>query len=258
MDLGLERAGMECAWQVEIDGFCRKVLTKHWPNVPKFNDVREVGKRNLESVDLIAGGFPCQDISNAANAGNGRIGLAGSRSGLWYEMHRIICELRPRFVFVENVSALTFRGLGDVLRDLAESGFDAEWDCLSAAFFGAPHRRERLLLIAYANEIRSENGAHSAAFLPASEEWKFTQSFKNGQEWKSWAAAASQAVDGQISASDFCSVDDGLSEELDAIGAYGNAVVPQVAQWIGERIISIQRGDDCKTTTVESQGSFQP
>lgn len=83
IDLGLERAGMQCVWQVEIDEFCRKVLTKHWPDVPKFNDVRECGKHNLEQVDLIAGGFPCQDISNAGK----RAGIDGKQSGLWSEFH---------------------------------------------------------------------------------------------------------------------------------------------------------------------------
>ncbi|MDY6895180.1 MAG: DNA cytosine methyltransferase, partial [Thermotogota bacterium] len=149
-DLGLERAGMECKWQVEIDPFCQKVLAKHWPEVKKYEDVRKVGKHNLEPVDLICGGFPCQDISNAGS----RLGLAGKRSGLWAEYYRIICELRPRFIVVENVSALLVRGFGVVLGDLATCGYNAEWQCFPAAYFGAPHPRDRVFIVAYSNRIR--------------------------------------------------------------------------------------------------------
>jgi DNA (cytosine-5)-methyltransferase 1 len=148
LDLGLERAGHRCAWQVEWDAYCRSVLSLHFPTVPKFSDVREVGAHNLAAVDMICGGFPCQDISSAGR----RAGIKeGTRSGLWSEFHRIICELRPPYVLVENVEALRHRGrgLGRVLGDLAASGFDAEWDVLPAGAFGAPHLRERLFLFAW-------------------------------------------------------------------------------------------------------------
>jgi DNA (cytosine-5)-methyltransferase 1 len=152
LDLGLEQAGHKCSWQVEADDYCKSVLSRHWPSIPKFDDVREVGAKNLAKVDLICGGFPCQDVSSAGR----RAGIqAGTRSGLWYEFHRIICELRPRFVLVENVEALRHkqRGLGRVLGDLAESGYDAEWDCLSASAFGAPHLRERLFIFAWDRSV---------------------------------------------------------------------------------------------------------
>lgn len=115
LDLGLERAGMKCAWQVEIDEYARKILTKHWPDIPKFTDVRTVGKHNLASVDVIAGGFPCQDVSLAGK----RRGLAGERSGLWAEYFRIIGELRPRVALIENVPGLLTAGFDRVLCDLA-------------------------------------------------------------------------------------------------------------------------------------------
>lgn len=155
MDLGLERAGMECAWQVEIDEFCRKVLTKHWPNVPKFNDVRECGKHNLEPVDLIAGGFPCQDISVGNQAGQG---LEGERSGLWSEMFRIISELRPGFALVENVANLFNRGIERVLGNLAGIGYDAEWQVIPASAVGAPHTRSRVFIVAYPASLRRDDG----------------------------------------------------------------------------------------------------
>ena len=150
IDLGLERAGMTCKWQVEIDPFCRKVLAKHWPDVRRYEDVRRVGIENLEPVDVIAGGFPCQDVSVAGK----KAGIKeGTRSGLWFEFHRIICELRPRYVFVENVTGLLVDGMGIVLADLADAGYDAEWQVLSAADVGAPHLRKRVFIMAYSQDI---------------------------------------------------------------------------------------------------------
>lgn len=223
MDLGLERAGMQCAWQVEIDEFCRKVLTKHWPNVPKFNDVRECGKHNLERVDLIAGGFPCQDISYTGLGA----GLNGERSGLWFQMFRIICELRPRYVLVENVSALLNRGAGRVLADLAGVGFNAEWETLRASDFGAPHRRERVFIAAYANE---GNGKAGLGVEPNGAR----KIFRTGNQecFPLWLQTADQ----------FVGVDDGIPYRLyeSRAGAIGNAVVPQIAQWIGERIVQFE------------------
>lgn len=147
MDLGLDRAGMECRWQVEIDPFCSRVLAKHWPGVKRYGDIRDVDGTELERVDLIAGGFPCQGFSFMGLGA----GLADERSGLWFEMLRIIRYLRPRFILVENVSALLTRGMGRVLSDLAALRYDAEWDCIRAGYLGAPHERERVFLLAYAN-----------------------------------------------------------------------------------------------------------
>lgn len=155
IDLGLERAGMTCAWQVEIDPYATRVLQKNWPTVRRWPDVRtfppacvhvkEGGAcwRGCEKefrVDLIAGGFPCQDVSCIGQ----RAGIDGTQSGLWKEYLRIIRTLRPRFVFVENVAALRSNGLDRVLGDLAASGFDAEWDCVPARAVGANHERDRI------------------------------------------------------------------------------------------------------------------
>lgn len=149
IDLGLERAGMTCAWQVERDAYCSAVLAKHWPGVRRYEDVRTFPPAltafpDADDIDLIAGGFPCQDVSQA---GKGE-GIDGERSGLWREYARIVRVLRPRFVLVENVSRLTIRGLDRVLGDLAELGFDAEWTRLSAADLGAPHLRQRIFIVA--------------------------------------------------------------------------------------------------------------
>lgn len=147
LELGLERSisGAFTAWQVEQDPYARAVLAKHWPEVKRYENVEEVGSGNLERVELICGGFPCQDISVAGKG----VGIEGARSGLWAEYARIIRELRPRYVVVENVPALITRGLGRVLGDLAESGYDATWDCIPAEAVGAHHRRDRLFVIAW-------------------------------------------------------------------------------------------------------------
>lgn len=164
--LGLERTGgFETVAFCEIEPFCQKVLAKHWPGVPCYDDVRELTAERLAAdgivPDVITGGFPCQDISVAGKGA----GIAdGTRSGLWSEIARLAGELRPRYVVVENVAAL-LSGPGEqpggwfgrVLGDLAALGFDAEWHCIPAAYVGAPHRRDRAWLVAYpASERRKE------------------------------------------------------------------------------------------------------
>jgi hypothetical protein len=129
LELGLERAGMRVLWHCEQDPFCRAVLKRHWPDNPCFPDVREVRGAEVPRVDLLCGGFPCQDVSAAGR----RAGILGERSGLWAEFARLVRELRPRYVLVENVPGLLVRGLGDVLGDLADDGYDAEWDGIPAA-----------------------------------------------------------------------------------------------------------------------------
>ena len=146
IDLGLERAGMECAWQVENDDYCQRVLAKHWPNVPRYGDIKEVDFARLEPVELLAGGFPCQDLSYAGKG----LGLSGARSGLWSEFKRAVRVVRPRYVLVENVPGLLGRGMGAVLGDLASLGYDVEWESIPAAAVGAPHLRWRVFVVAYA------------------------------------------------------------------------------------------------------------
>ena len=148
--LGLERTGgFETVAFCEIDPFCRRVLAKHWPEVPVHDDIQVLSADWLAETgawpDVICGGFPCQDLSYAGKGA----GLAGERSGLWREYARLIGEIRPRFVLVENVAALLGRGLADVLGDLAALGYDAEWHCIPASSIGAPHRRDRVWILAY-------------------------------------------------------------------------------------------------------------
>lgn len=149
IDLGLEMSGMTCYWQVEINEYARRVLQKHWPHVPKENDVATFPRGKISSwqVDLIAGGFPCQPVSCAGR----RQGRCDSR-WLWPHFARIVRLLRPKYVVLENVPGLLIRGHGfeDVLGELAGMGFDAEWAVLPACAFGAVHPRERVFIVAYA------------------------------------------------------------------------------------------------------------
>ena len=147
--LGLERTGgFETVAFCEIDSFCRQVLAKHWPGVPIHDDIQVLSADWLAETgawpDVICGGFPCQDISVAGKGA----GLGGERSGLWRDYARLIGEIRPRYVLVENVAALLGRGLADVLGDLAALGYDAEWHCIPASAIGAPHRRDRVWIVA--------------------------------------------------------------------------------------------------------------
>jgi DNA (cytosine-5)-methyltransferase 1 len=220
LELGLERAGMSVVWQVEIDDYCRRVLTKHWPDVPKFIDVREVGAHNLEYVDVICGGFPCQDVSLAGT----QAGLAGERSGLWHEFARVIREIRPRFVLVENVAALLSNGFGVVLSELATNGYDAEWDVLPAGYFGAPHRRERVFLLAHSHESdgQARVGSESQRARPIF-------AGRDCPGFPIWLQTTAESH----------RVDDGIPARIyeARVGALGNAVVPQVAEYIGRLIV---------------------
>lgn len=161
LDLGFERAGLKCVWQVEKDDFCRKVLRKHWPNVPQWDDVTTFTGEGFERPDVIAGGFPCQDLSLAGKRG----GLEGERSGLWWEFARIIRILRPRYVVIENVPGIAIpvgpgrpAPLGCVLGELAHLGFDAEWSPISARSLGSTQLRRRVFIIAYPKGQRGRPG----------------------------------------------------------------------------------------------------
>lgn len=224
-DLGLERTGgFKTVAFCEIDPFCRRVLAMHWPEVPCYDDVRTLTAERLAAdgiaVDVICGGFPCQDLSEAGE----RAGIDGERSGLWSEYARLIGELRPRYALVENVTGLLDgeRGawFGRVLRDLATLGYDAEWHCIQAADLGAAHIRDRVW---------------SAAFLPdASQEWCL-------ERWLE-QFAKSRAPAGDIHS--FSNepepprVADGVPNRMDRVGACGNAVIPQIPELIGRAILA--------------------
>jgi DNA (cytosine-5)-methyltransferase 1 len=165
--LGLERAGMTTVAFCEIEPYCRAVLRKHWPHVPCYDDVRSLTAKRLSAdgiaVDVICGGFPCQDIS-CAGAG---AGIEGERSGLWREYARLIGELRPRFAIMENAADLLYRGLGHILADLASLGRDAEWHCIQASDVGAEHERDRCYIVSYPHLQHGQEGLGLFPYLKA-------------------------------------------------------------------------------------------
>jgi DNA (cytosine-5)-methyltransferase 1 len=226
-DLGFERAGYDVRWQVEIDDYANRVLAKHWPNVRRYRDVRECGATNLEPVDVVIGGFPCQDISFAGFGA----GLDGARSGLWAEYRRIIGELRPRYVVVENVAALLDRGIGRVLGDLATLGFDAEWSTLSACSVGLPHMRQRLFIVAYAN------GQHGRPRLRDS----ITRAFRPLQAFDGFARARTGYATRLANPSELYRDADGVPRWMERNRGIGNAVAPDVAEWIARRILEADK-----------------
>jgi DNA (cytosine-5)-methyltransferase 1 len=218
LDLGLERAGMTIAGQVEIDPWCRRVLAKHWPEVPRHDDVRTAAEwwGGRRAPDVVAGGFPCQDISNAHTNGS-RQALSGPRSGLWHAFAVIVACLAPRWVVVENVAAWK-RWVPAVRADLAALGYASVPVRLSAGSRGAVHQRPRDFVVANTDrqgESLRAIYAQVACLRPLS---------RDRGHWR-------QPFTGPVR------VDDGLPARVDRLRGLGNAVVPQVAEHIGRLIM---------------------
>ena len=269
--LGLERTGgFETVAFCEIEPFPRKVLAKHWPKVPQYEDVRELTKDILDrdgiSVDVITGGFPCQDISVAGE----QAGIEeGTRSGLWSEIIRLVGELRPQYVIVENVANLLSgpsdkRGgwFGRILADLAECGYDAEWENIPASAVGASHRRERVWIVGYPKKLVGngcESLRESSCKVPVLREFGGTsvvndvanansERLQGGQETRD--AGGSGTWGKQLFAR--CAnlqrpvwgiepavgrVANGVPGRVDRLKGLGNAVVPQIPELIGNAIL---------------------
>lgn len=221
--LGLEAAGMETIAFCEIDKKARLVLKKHWPNVPIFEDVQKLKREEVGTVDLICGGFPCQDISLAGKGA----GIEGKRSGLWWQFHRLINEIKPKWVIAENVSALRSRGLDTVLRSLNEIGYDAEWHCIPASAIGAKHTRDRIWIVAYPNSSRYSSQRHSI-----NQNWK---TLIQEREIKSLFESSGQ---GRWSTEPCVGrMVDGVPRRMDRLRQLGNAVVPLIPELIGRAIM---------------------
>ena len=259
LELGLEWAGVgHTVWQVEKDEYCRSTLERHWPQVKRYGDVRRVGKHNLEPVDLVCGGFPCQDISSPGKGA----GLTGQRSGLWSEFARIVSELQPTWVVVENVASGANLWVDAVVAGLGEISYQALPVPLSAQDVGAPHLRRRVFIVAHAvgQSIRdvterlprgrshpvqrtrkgvsmdhgcSRSLAHSSG---GGRGEGITPEGRRGQPWKFSEDRGWWCPEPSIRG-----VDDGVSNRVDRIRALGNAVVPQCAEVIGHLVLELQR-----------------
>jgi DNA (cytosine-5)-methyltransferase 1 len=300
---------MRTVWFCEQDEFCQRVLAKHWPGVPCHPDVRALvadtavdgrgpgrtGRPDPDGageqqpalqaglsvpvpyVDVLAGGFPCQDLSYAGKGA----GIDGERSGLWGEYARLIRELRPRYVVVENVTALLARGMGRVLGDLAACGYDAEWDCIPAAAVGAPHRRDRVWIVAYPNGAGLEGhrgpdrrpGELAAAARRGPDRTciycgRSTDDGSDEHEECFQRSAAENVADADAGRRDprcrpigarvqprpesqdagWWSVEPGVGrvahgvpQRVDRLRSLGNALVPQIAEWLGHQILQHER-----------------
>lgn len=260
--LGLERSGMQTIAFCEILPYCRAVLRKHWPGVPIFEDVRTLTAADVPGVDVICGGFPCQDISVAGKGA----GIEGERSGLWREYARLIGEIRPQYVIVENVAALLGRGMGKVLGDLAEIGYDAEWNIIPAAAVGAPHQRERIWIVAHPSQLqrngsdfyreyfksevsKSGNNCCSSDATNTNKQGlaKFNVSCDGGQEgerifaWSKFERILTEGRTEQWSTEpDVGRVANGVPSRVDRLRSLGNAVVPQIPELIGRAIMQAE------------------
>lgn len=230
LELGLEHAGMTTVGQVEIDATCRRILARHWPKVPRHDDVRTTitwwESQPRPAVQVVAGGFPCQPFSTAGLRG----GTTDERWG-WPWMRDVVRAVRPSYVVVENVAALLAdrAAFGWLLADLADLGFDAEWSVLSACAVGAPHTRDRLLLVAYTNSGDGTSGLGLGSIRPGS----LPEIRHRSRAWRDHvdrALAASRIDDRET---------DGLARQL--VKAGGNAVVVPVAQAIGTLIVEHAR-----------------
>ena len=267
-DLGLERAGCEIKWQVEIDPYCRRVLAKHWPGVQRYGDITTVDWSTVQRVDLLCGGFPCQDLSFAGK----RAGIDGARSGLWSEYVRAIRHLRPRYVLVENVPGLlTHAYMGRVLGDLSESGYDAEWDCIPASAVGAHHRRDRVWIVAYARctERRPWHSKRCAVLRQHNQDsereegaTQFEQCCEAGPEadttkWavekcplvfteklsRQFGGMGRRAIPGnywETHEPGLVGVAHGIPHRVDRLRGLGNAIVPQIAEALGRMIMEVE------------------
>ena len=268
--LGLERAGMKTVAFCEIDPKARQVLKKHWPDVPVYEDISTLKGDQIGTVDVICGGFPCQDISLAGKGA----GLEGARSGLWFEYHRLIKEIKPKYAIIENVSALRSRGLDQVLRSLAEIGYDAEWHCIPASAVGALHQRDRIWIVAYRDlhdrgngscaqshqwETRMESGSGGERQLESisSKELADTAGFGlQGSRQFEQSQYSTPIVTRQAIKSEYGRVSgiwatepalgrvaNGVPNRVDRLKQLGNAVVPQIPELIGRAIMEFENAN---------------
>ena len=266
--LGLERAGMRTVAFCEIDPYCQAVLRKRWFGIRCYPDIRQLTAARLARdgvhADIICGGFPCQDLSIAGKGA----GLDGARSGLWSELSRLVSEVRPKFAIVENVPTLLGRGLGRVLGDLAEIGYDAEWHCIPASAIGAPHQRDRIWIVAYPSgsgyglEIQSEckQGSEATPYSRGNGSSRPMAHADNGQ--RKQCGTTRRMGWGEIAAHDLASAEErtqwpaepdlprvahGIPARLDRLRSLGNSIVPQIAEVIGKAVMQ-QVTSTCLTT----------
>lgn len=225
--LGLHRAGgFETVAFCEISEYPRKVLNARYPGVKIYEDVCALTPERLAAdgiaPNVICGGFPCQDLSVAGKGA----GLEGKRSGLYREVIRLARDIRPRFILLENVAALLDRGLGVVLGDLAEIGYDAEWHCIPASYIGAWHRRDRVWLVAYPHGVSGQQGVAAQPILRQSD--LHEQLARIPPRWPGRSNLPSPRV---------CGRHDGPPYVVERLHGLGNGLHPGIAERIGRAVM---------------------
>lgn len=259
IEIGFEKAGFKTAWFVEKEEYAQKILRQHYPSTKIYDDITQIDFETVQPIDVLTGGFPCQDISNAGK----RAGIEGSRSSLWKYYSKAIRVLRPKVVFIENVSALTRRGLDVVLSDLASLGYDAEWHCVPASAVGANHQRDRIAILAYsydrgcvygqAQEFSAEGRQQTQfEFDQSSSEMAHTECERCNKRARKKLYTKQPSTERQNISNSSCKnewnkgwwsvepclgrVADGVSDRAHRIKALGNAVVPQWAEVFAQAI----------------------
>ena len=264
--------GFQTIQFVECEPYAQKILKKHWPDIPIHDDIKTYNPEPY-SADVVCGGFPCQDISTA---GQGKGITEETRSGLFYELIRVIRLVRPKYIILENVAAILNNGLGIVLGELAEAGFDCEWACIPASALGACHQRDRWWLVAYPNDNGSsspeksrsieetngrtekrqnETGKLEGSSQPRnSEVVQFDVADPSGDRLQgqirprlprqAWSQKNSRRLNSNWRLYESEPVlrrgDDGLSNRIHRLKALGNAVCPQVAAIPLQRVLDLQ------------------
>ena len=258
LDLGLERAGMDVIWQSEIDPYACKVLAKHWKDIPNHGNIKEIKWADIIRPDVICGGYPCQPFSTA-----GRRNGENDPRHLWPWVRTAISELRPKYAILENVRGHLTMGFDKVLGDLATIGYDAQWQIVSAASVGAPHRRDRIIIVAYPqsygqrgryfncsgkiqerDEVQIETRG-SSCIMADNDSQRYGINGAQGVTgqthlfWRHNARRKAANVSRQWWASepDVGRVAHGIPARVDRLRGLGNAVVPQVAELIGRMVV---------------------
>lgn len=238
-DLGISKAwpNAETVWQIEKNEFCRKILRKHWPNSILYEDITTIELDNLEPVDVILGGWPCQDISIC---GKQRGIYDGEKSNLFWKLLAICRYLRPRIVILENVDAVRRIGGLDVLGAFTDIGYNLEWTILSAREFGAPHLRRRFFAVAYSDSVRLQETRTELETTRIIKRRELDRT--NRETYKSKLSNYWKKT--PIPEPTLCSMDDGISERMARLKALGNAIVPACSEYVGRCILESGLLDD--------------
>jgi len=216
LDLGLERAGMRVIWQSEIDPYASRVLNKHWPKVPNYGDIKTINWADVPPTDVICGGYPCQPFSLASNVRKGE----EDERHLWPWVRDAISHIRPRYVILENVQGHLSLGGTTVVREITDIGYVCEWRVIPATAVGARHRRNRLFIVAYPRS--AWRSGRRGAFESDNEE--ITRHVaRSANYWENEPNVGRMA--------------NGVPRRMDRLKGLGNAVVPQVAEYVGRLVI---------------------